>query len=282
MKALKYHLLLALIASIFVGCDLFFPYAIENAPMASDVPQEPEEPEVPAPDGSFSVARDKFVYFSLGNLQYHAVMNQWRFAPNQYDYVGTDNRHISSSYNGWIDLFGWGTGDSPTKSGGSNSDYSMFIDWGANKIDNDEEGTWRTLTNNEWAYILSERKNASLLIGSARVASVNGIILLPNNWECPSSVTFNSGFDGGFSQNIYSVSKWQLMEEAGAVFLPAAGYRHPKDYPWQSSTTMEHVQSHGYYWSSTSGSHLSFYDCLTYMSNANKWYGCSVRLVKSL
>lgn len=279
MKALKYHLLLALIASIFVGCDLFFPYAIENAPMASDVPQEPEEPEVPAPDGSFSVARDKFVYFSLGNLQYHAVMNQWRFAPNQYDYVGTDNSHISSSYNGWIDLFGWGTGDSPTKLS-VYSDYSMFIDWGANKIDNDEEGTWRTLTKNEWAYILSERKNASLLIGSARIASVNGIILLPNNWECPSGVTFNSGFDGGFSQNIYSVSKWQLMEEAGAVFLPAAGYRHLGS-SW--SITMDHVQSHGYYWSSTSGSHLSFYDRLTYMSNANdKWYGCSVRLVKSL
>lgn len=49
------------------------------------------------------------VYFSQGNLQYNAATNVWRFAENQYDYVGEDNALASSTYSGWIDLFGWGT-----------------------------------------------------------------------------------------------------------------------------------------------------------------------------
>lgn len=279
MKTVKYHLLLALIASILVGCDLFFPYTLEDAP-------EVQTTEVP--DGAFSVSRSTYVYFSSGNLQYHAGMDKWRFAPNQYDYVGEGNSNISSSYNGWIDLFGWGTGDSPTKSSNDYHDYSMFIDWGANQIGNDEEGTWRTLRSSEWEYILEKRKNASSLQGLARVADVNGFILLPDNWKRPSGVTFNSGFGSGFSQNIYSVSKWQLMEEAGAIFLPAAGYRR-KDYSWTTATfatLIYAVGSFGYYWSS---SYSNYYDegyCLcfdsnqAYMETEYYYYGCCVRLVR--
>ena len=222
------------------------------------------------------MSRNKYVYFSSGNLQYHADMDKWRFAPNQYDYVGEGNSNISSSYNGWIDLFGWGTGDSPTKSSDDYNDYSMFIDWGANQIGNDEEGTWRTLTSSEWEYILKKRKNASSLQGLARVADVNGCILLPDNWKRPSGVTFNSGFGSGFSQNIYSVSKWQLMEEAGAIFLPAAGKRAPH------RNKIEYVGSEGYYWSSSKEYFLEFWSYTLRMSsnyscNGN---GFSVRLVR--
>ncbi len=73
-------------------------------------------------NGKFSVASGKQVYFSKGNLQYQASSNTWRFAEHQYDFVGDDtngnvsvgsdkcnNALISSSYTGWIDLFGWGT-----------------------------------------------------------------------------------------------------------------------------------------------------------------------------
>ena len=59
--------------------------------------------------GKFSVSADRQVYFSKGNLQYQASTNTWRFAENQTDYVGYDNQNISSTYDGWIDLFGWGT-----------------------------------------------------------------------------------------------------------------------------------------------------------------------------
>ena len=76
-------------------------------------------------NGLFSVSATQQVYFSQGNLQYKASTNIWRFAENQWDYVGTqnsgssgtsggtvsgsDNSMISATYEGWIDLFGWGT-----------------------------------------------------------------------------------------------------------------------------------------------------------------------------
>lgn len=60
------------------------------------------------------------VVFSQGNLQYQASTNTWRFAEHQYDAIGEDNSNISSTYEGWIDLFGWGT------SGYDNTAYDPF------------------------------------------------------------------------------------------------------------------------------------------------------------
>ena len=69
----------------------------------------------------FSVSPTQQVRFSRGNLQYNAALNShatadgntlqgtWRFAEHQYDIIGTANVNSSSNYNGWIDLFGWGT-----------------------------------------------------------------------------------------------------------------------------------------------------------------------------
>lgn len=59
--------------------------------------------------GQFSVSASKQVYFSKGNLRYHCSSKAWSFATNQYDVVGQSNSNISSSYAGYIDLFGWGT-----------------------------------------------------------------------------------------------------------------------------------------------------------------------------
>lgn len=59
--------------------------------------------------GEFSVSATKKVHFSQGNLQYQASTKTWRFAEHQYDYIGSANSQISSSYTGWIDLFGYGT-----------------------------------------------------------------------------------------------------------------------------------------------------------------------------
>ena len=88
-----------------------------------------EEP-LPTPDptptpaggiGVFTVAEGKTVAFASGNLQYNAAQGShycadgsvqqgtWRFAEHQYDYIGYANKNISQTYDGWIDLFGWGT-----------------------------------------------------------------------------------------------------------------------------------------------------------------------------
>ena len=51
-------------------------------------------------DGLFSVSANTQVKFSTGNLQ--CINGHWRFAPHQYDFLGT------YSSNSW-DLFGWST-----------------------------------------------------------------------------------------------------------------------------------------------------------------------------
>ena len=72
-----------------------------------------EETETIPPEGAlthaFSVSSTKKVYFAKGNLQYRASTDTWRFAENQWDTIGSANMNRSSTYDGWIDLFYYGT-----------------------------------------------------------------------------------------------------------------------------------------------------------------------------
>ena len=249
--------------------------------------------------GVFSVSATKQVTFSKGNLQYQASTNTWRFAEHQYDYIGEANMNISATYSGWIDLFGWGTGNAPTKTSTSNSDYSSLIDWGMNPISNsgNEAGLWRTLSKDEWVYLFHGRANYDKLFGMGKVAGVNGVILLPDNWEYvkPSGVSFWPSVAEGFTwsssyymcsgcdryaDNTYTASQWQKMEDAGAVFLPAAGYRN--------GTSVLSTGSYGYYWSSTQDDSnyayiLSFGTSNLYpQGHDRRSRGFSVRLVQVL
>lgn len=87
------------------------------------------------PESKFTINSDgDQVYFAAGNLQYQRSTGIWRIAPNQWDFVGgsyythnnttnqdyetryggnvtgsTNNSINDASYQGWIDLFGWGT-----------------------------------------------------------------------------------------------------------------------------------------------------------------------------
>ena len=265
-------------------------------------PEESEHPNPSAGIGVFSVSADKQVSFSKGNLQYTQSTNTWSFAENQWDYIGIDNvtggsvasdPTIGDTKSGTaladkVDLFGWST--SATNFGVSTStnedDYSgSFVNWGTNKIGNDEPNTWRTLTYDEWIYLLNNRPNASSLKGVAQVNGVNGLILLPDNWTCPASVTFKSGFHSEYSAEAYgqyqtfSADQWSKLEAAGAVFLPAAGRRY--------GSSVDIVQYYGNYWSATEGNSNDA-DCLyfcplgTSMGGDFRLNGRSVRLVKDL
>ena len=224
----------------------------------------------PLPEGAlpglFSVSPTQQVRFSKGNLQYQASTDTWRFAENQWDYVGNDNDNISLTYTGWIDLFAWGTGNNPIQ--GSiitYSDFSTFVDWGVNPISNggNQNNSWRTLSNAEWDYILYSRSgsqigdvwNASFVW--ATVNNVQGLIIFPDIYNHPAEVIvpryINSPNSNG-SYNNYSVSEWSEMEDAGAVFLPAAGLR-VLDLP---PTTSAHLGTNGVnqvgvYWTSSIG-----------------------------
>jgi len=254
---------------------------------------------------AFSVSADKKIYFSQGNLQYQASTGTWRFAENQWDFVGgktygtvyengeqCDNINISATYEGWIDLFGWGTSGYkdifPYTISTTNTDYGdgtndiagTSYDWGMyNAISNggNKAGMWRTLTHSEWHYLRYERIDADVLYGVATVNGVNGCVILPDNWTIPFGVTFISGANGDFSQNIYTTSDWSKMESNGAVFLPAAGNRY--------STDVRGVGSFGNYWT-ISFDELNGADVLNFGSGNvetikyDRYHGRSVRLVR--
>lgn len=191
--------------------------------------------------GAFSVGENTQIHFSKGNLQYQASTDTWRFAENQYDMIGNDNANISASYSGWIDLFGWGTGNNPTKTSVDQTVYSTFVDWGVNAISNggNQANQWRTLTIDEWEYLFGARADASSRYGQATVAGVSGIIVLPDVYEGTAINTAHSAWDN----NTISASDWAAYEANGAVFLPAAGSR--------DGTDVSYVGSSGFYSSST-------------------------------
>lgn len=245
--------------------------------------------------GTFNVGENTQVHFSQGNLQYQASTQTWRFAENQYDVIGSDNANISVSYSGWIDLFGWGTGNNPTNSSTNESDYSTFVDWGVNAISNggNEANQWRTLTIDEWVYLFYTRTNAASLFGLGSVNGVNGTIILPDNWVTPQGVSFTPSVTQGlanrgdyyrsyggdhYGDNTYTVEQWSVMEQSGAVFLPADGYRY--------GTYLENVASEGRFWSSAPSNsdfalHLIFQpDYLKPRFAYARYYGFSVRLVR--
>ena len=245
---------------------------------------------------AFSVSADKQIYFSQGNLQYQASTGTWRFAEHQYDMIGSGNTNISSTYSGWIDMFGWGTsgykGKNPYMTDGSEDAYGdgtndiagTNFDWGVyNAISNggNQAGQWRTLTKEEWSYLINTRTDASNKFGVARVNDVNGLILLPDNWTLPDGLAFTNGANGNFAQNTYSAADWSRMEANGAVFLPAGGNR--------LTTGIDKVDSNGYYWSSSAGDnkyahknagYLLIGSGGVYAYNCRRAYGQSVRLVR--
>ena len=243
-------------------------------------------------EGLFSVSASKKVHFSPGNLQYHPRNKVWRFAPSQLDYIGVTNRKCSSTYDSWLDLFGWSASKGSAKFGVSTStddiDYSgSFVNWGTNQIGSDAPNTWRTLTYDEWNYLLKSRPNASSLKGVAEVKGVNGLILLPDNWECPTGIIFKSGFYYGdnFSHSEYcakqkfTATQWSKLESAGAVFLPISGNRY--------GANVYSLQYYGYYWSATERDssyayYLHFHAVGAYVNYYSRNRGHSVRLVKDL
>lgn len=195
-------------------------------------------------EGAFSVSKSQKVYFSPGNLQYQASTNTWRFAANQYDTIGALNCNVSDKYEGWIDTYAWGTGNNPTATSLNDKDYDKFSDWGNNAISNGGNKTyqWRVLTHKEWKYLLDERRSAAELKGLGTVNGVHGCILLPDNWSSSDKYSFIPE-QRDYSRNIYSVGEWEKMEEDGAVFLPASG--------WRFGTEITHVNEYGLYWTST-------------------------------
>lgn len=237
--------------------------------------------------GKFSINATTQVYFSQGNLQYQASTNTWRFAEHQWDTLGALNANVSSSYNGWIDLFGWGTGNNPTITSISDADYSTFIDWGTNPISNggNTANQWRTLTQDEWEYLLFNRNTASgEFYAKATVNGVPGLIILPDDWQHSYywHLYSNQG-ETPFSASQITLDDWtNSLEAHGAAFIPCGGYRYGMEV---TTTTLEGYEIYGEYWSSTPTSSYNairvwFARTSLYVSNGKRYRGLAVRLVR--
>ncbi|MBQ0119000.1 MAG: hypothetical protein KBS42_04495 [Bacteroidales bacterium] len=207
-------------------------------------------------------AKGTRVLFAPGNLQYQASTGTWRFAAHQYDYIGnapgnsvTDNA-VRDTQSVWIDLLVWGqTGYESTDPSQiyttSNTSYkpdgpafkaniaNTGYDWGVycNIWYNEEKiskGTYRTLTEDEWKYLLNNRKHRSdgttplytrrvyvYLNGNTKDKTTpgnerEGVLFYPDDYE-ESLVAENAKI---------TLTEWNALERQGVVFLPRCGCRN--------------------------------------------------------
>ena len=238
----------------------FYGYAVR---LVQPYEADPEpEPIVKELSGRFSVAADKQITFAQGNLQCKAVGYEFKFANNQYDMCGEANSNTSAGYRGWFDLYGYATTGTgifddayyPWETSTYTARYSTYnlegtsivgskYDWfttNKDQIVNAGDKDWRLVSADEWDYLLNSRPNSASKQGQAVVNDVKGYILLPDNWTCPAGISF-SAIPNNYTTNIYTLDQWTQMEDAGAVFLPAAGNRY--------GTDVNAIEAgNGYYW----------------------------------
>lgn len=278
-------------------------------------------PLVPgALSGLFSVnASHDLVYFSQGNLRAEwnwdsSISNyswdHFNFATNQYDFIGAtpgntrlDNPIIPDK----VDLFGWSTNDGENYFGINSSkakEYydADFYDWGKANIQNGGgRDKWRTPGYGELNYLISTRSASSVKGASnARFVKVMiqdplvyGFVLFPDNYIHPSLLAdlFTKEDINNCHNHAVSLhaSDWNKMEAAGAVFLPAGGYRDVT-----TVTLKLYDTEYGDYWTSTETTNQgSFNDTYAIMLNFGRdeesdffdfynfprYNGCSVRLI---
>ena len=266
----------------------------------------------------FSVSETQKVIFSPGNLQWSATnggstptthvvadgtaAGTWRFAPNQLDTIYSNNKYISDTYTGWIDLFGWGTSGYnnkyPYMTGGRDFNYGngaydiagTNYDWGVyNAIYNpktnttDVPGTWRTLTKDEWVYLLDDRTTSSgVSYVKAVVCGIPGLVIFPDNWSSPiCELNYINIENTPFTANMIDATDWAKMEAVGCVFLPTNGFRGM----WEFVIGARYI---GCYWTTTVKSSDCAYELYFTPDEIDRLYwggrsdGCSVRLVKDV
>ena len=281
--------------------------------------------------GQFSVSSTDKVYFSKGNLQYTKSTGIWSFMDHQYSTVETTSQAIGDDYASQdvVSLFGWGTsgwnngntyyqpyntayvnssskgyGYGPTD--GSSYTYNLTgtyanADWGLNNaISNggNTAGTWRTLTKDEWEWLLGPKtspnpgtncRTSSTVNGTANAryakaylfGTTHGVIIFPDSYTHPAGVTAPTGINAtgstSWSNNRYTATDWAKMEAAGCVFLPAAGRR--------DDTSIYNVNAYLRYWTSTYYNAGMAHSVSITDNNMNpadynyKYFGYSVRLV---
>lgn len=243
----------------------------------------------------FSVGNNKHVVFSKGNLQatWDGTAWKWHLADNQYSTAsgnGLINGAMTLSGPGTVDLFGWSTNAYyGINYSVDNADYSgSYREWGEGHdiyVSSSSSATigsgWRVLSggaSGEWQHLLHARTTVDHLyaiINLSEHGNMHGVVIFPDGYDftdCPIDFTSVTSLDN---------NQWNILEETGVVFLPAAGNR--------SSNSVSLVTLDGKYWAcsnnnDTDGDMINFYadGSLIYNHSGDRYVGQSVRLVKDI
>ena len=209
--------------------------------------------------GTFSVSPTKHVYMAPGNLSedgHGFVAHQWE----------------SGGY------FCWEPRINPEGTSFEQGNIP-YVEWG-----DSVDGDWRTMSHSEWEYLLFDRMNAASKVATGTVNDVHGLLLLPDQWSLPNECSFKPGCNG-WDANVYRDSVWVRMEEAGAIFLPAAGWKHMYTPDWFILTD---YGEDGNFWTSSAHSTIEneswcfqfFEDSVRTTCDASRYGALTMRLVR--
>lgn len=174
-----------------------------------------------------------------------------------------------------------------------------IYEYGASTPSTDD---WRTLSKDEWNYLIT--KNGGQNYGYAELTNhpfthyygstkyLSGVVLLPDGFQNPAGLPAFNTNHSAYSNNQYTDAQWAQMEAAGAVFLPAAGLRN-NEYLVGDASEPGHNHLMLEYWSTTnSGREKAWAFKTGFLGGGdfngvgvveeNRFYGCSVRLVKNV
>lgn len=236
-----------------------------------------EEPPIETPEGAveggvFTVnSSSKKVFFAKGNLTYNKNTTKWRFYDNQTDY---DPAQYNTNL---ISLFTYGYGSWSTSASTTTyltGTFSDATDWGRQvAIENggNQAGLWRTLSQDEWLYLISQRESATnggkdKLWNLVTINGVNGAIIYPDNYKGP----------------YYTNKNTLTAVPAKCLFLPACGYR-------KGTTTYTYLNNgYGQYWTGVPDRWNNNCGTIKYNEDAvtqgcqNKDWAFAVRLVQDV
>lgn len=214
--------------------------------------EETEQPSE-ALNGVFTInASGEKVSFAKGNLQ--KIGSTYQFAEHQYDYFGTNQ---------------------------SDTHRDMYAFLAYSNPDNGE--SWSMLSRDEWKYLFATRSVTNTLSDGARYTmatlggTYKGLIIFPDYYTHPEGTGFTSGVFNSNSNYTAKVSLegWAMMEAAGCVFLPAAGY-------CSLGSTWTGVGEYVCYMSSTPDGSNNYYDPYFTPNSVNLYESSSKRTWSSI
>ena len=214
--------------------------------------EETEQPSE-ALNGVFTInGSGEKVSFAKGNLQ--KIGSTYQFAEHQYDYFGTNQ---------------------------SDTHRDMYAFLAYSNPDNGE--SWSMLSRDEWKYLFATRSVTNTLSDGARYTmatigdTYKGLIIFPDYYTHPEGTGFTPGVFNSNSNYTAKVSLegWAMMEAAGCVFLPAAGY-------CSLGSTWTGVGEYVCYMSSTPDGSNNYYDPYFTPNSVNLYESSSKRTWSSI